>query len=1207
MAQRESPDIERVKSKREAVECRTFQKCFSDLADGITDPGRLANQLYSRDLIGPHLRTEAQKPAIAEQLKIEMLLSAVENKIVTSPTTKFREFLDILQDEPSLQHLATRLEDTQHELSGQGTTHAPPSTPCLPLAFSTTQPSPSSVPTAPGSCPCPHPQLFPVSPMSLCASYLQTMDVNPFFSLPPAKRHCKDNVLQPQDFLERTFDGFHPTSFGHSHAHFAQPITPPYNSDYQTSVEHRHVHFTQSTTPYNSGGQSCAVDTYASYLKSVYTREKLPIYDKWPQVKSKKYINLALIEKEDITKQEVDQFTRATIYGNIDDIKKSKRAIDIGQIAQLSDGSQPKCILVEGAPGVGKSTFAWKLCRKWGKRKLLQQYMLVVLLRLRDKSVRTAKKVSDFFRYHQHDTQQAAVEEIQHAGGKGVLLLFEGYDELPEELRTVNSVFLDVITGKELPEATILITSRPWASEFLNREYKRCISQHIQILGFTKDNIHSYLESTTANDSPLLADLERYISCYPHIVSMMYSPLNCAIVVEVYRNTRNDKTIVPKTMTELYSSLVRSLLLRYLYDHPVHSKKRWWLHSFNDLPQDVYQQLCELGRIAYEGILHGQQVIFSDLPEDFETLGLMQSASEMYVDEGAAVSYNFLHLTLQEYLAAFHLSQQPIKEQIRHYEGYQFTREWLRFSNKPESDCRFYIVLRFLSGITKFREYPSEVVDICVEVERPYVEFDDESCSESDDGSTSVVEFDSDDESTSVVVVNFTTLHWLFEAQDNDIIAKLLWTSNVQLNTVLGYNDVVTPFDCFVLGYCVSHSNCTWKIDIRYMPDQKKGLGDEEVEMLVRGAVDEETHCTGGFSTIDLSKNGITSEGVKYLSTFPNQMINKLEVLYLSDNSLDSESCPALAQLIPHAPHLKRLDLSNNPNIGQGMAVSLITSMIAHDSLEMLFLDKTGIGVEDCQVLSKLLLSSKSLKKLDIGGNNLPLEAVELVVSGHLHNTTLEYLSMNNSQFSLQNTISLASVLRTNHTLVRLNLSQCNIDSDGACQLACALCTNDTLQTLDLSDNPTDVKGATAFAEMLQTNHTLVDLNLRQCNIDLDGAYQLANALHTNDTLQNLYLQYNPIGLSGASSFAEMLIENESLKLLDLHSDSIGGELGSVILIDSLQQNTTLETLVLPILHVLDITESGMILDSRVTSNPNDPVEAAKVLMHCMNKVNEST
>ena len=349
--------------------------------------------------------------------------------------------------------------------------------------------------------------------------------------------------------------------------------------------------------------------------------------------------------------------------------------MDIGEIAQLPDGSQPKCILVEGAPGVGKSTFAWKLCRKWGKGKLLQQYKLVVLLKLRDKIVRAAKNISNLFQYRDHQIQQVAVAEIEETWGKGVLLLFEGYDELPEKLRTESSVFLDVIIGRELPEATVLITSRPWASEFLHRDYKGRISQHIEILGFTKDNIQAYLEITIRDDPALLVGLKKYISCYPHINSLMYIPLNSAIVVEVYRNSRKDETLVPKTMTELYSSLVRSLLLRHLLDHPVHGKKRnWRVRSFSDLPQDVYQQLCELGRIAYEGIPHDQQVIFSDIPEDFETLGLMQRVQELYVDEGAAVSYNFLHLTVQEYLAAFHLSQQPVEKQIEHLKEYQKTK-----------------------------------------------------------------------------------------------------------------------------------------------------------------------------------------------------------------------------------------------------------------------------------------------------------------------------------------------------------------------------------------------------------------------------------------------------------------------------------------------------------------------------------------------------
>jgi len=846
----------------------------------------------------------------------------------------------------------------------------------------------------------------------------------------------------------------------------------------------------QSTTPYNSGMQFSAVNIYASYLKSIYLREKLPVYDKWPQVKSKKYINLALIEKEEIKKPEAVHFMRATIHGNIDDINKSKRATDISQIAQLPDGSQPKCVLVEGAPGVGKSTFAWKLCRNWGKGKLLQQYQLVVLLRLRDKTVRAAKNISNLFQYRQCHVQKTAVEEIQRTWGEGVLLLFEGYDELPEELRSNSSIFLDVITGRELPEATVLITSQPWASEFLHRECKRHISQHIEILGFTKHNIQLYLERTIPDDDPLLlADLKEYISYYPHINSLMYIPLNSAIVVEVYRNSRKDETVVPKTITELYSSLVRSLLLRHLLDHLEHGKKRRWrVRSFSDLPQDVYQQLCELGRIAYEGILHNQQVIFYDLPEDFETLGLMQCAPELYADEGASVSYNFLHLTLQEYLAAFHLSQQPVEKQI----------ERLIDCNKLDiydhRHHKFHMVLRFLCGISKFNGYPSKELNTLCVVERRDV-FDsasDDSTSESGDDQDHIKPHPCYDASV-VGVVTFDTLHWLFEAQDNCVIAKLLGSSNIE---IFEYEcNQVSPFDCFVLGYCVSHSNCTWKINL---PDCN--MGDEGVRMLVQGVL-EETHCMGCISEISFSENGITSEGVKRLLSFPKQLIYRLEKLKLRDNKLDSLSCVALAHLIPHVPHLKKLYLFDNPNIGKGGTLPLIRSLTAHKSLEKLWLYNTGIGVEDCRALSELLSSSTSVEWLDISWNDLPPEAVELIINGLYGNTTLKQLIITDSHFSLQNTISLSSVLKTNHTLVHLSLGQCNIDSDGACQLASALCTNDKLQLLNLRHNPIEIKGATAFAKMLLKNKSLKKLYLQDDSIGEEGTQKLIDSHSTTVTL----------------------------------------------------------------------------------------------------------
>ena len=76
-------------------------------------------------------------------------------------------------------------------------------------------------------------------------------------------------------------------------------------------------------------------------------------------------------------------------------------------------------------------------------------------------------------------------------------------------------------------------------------------------------------------------------------------------------------------------------------------------------------QFCEICEIAYTGIMSAEtELIFQDIPNDFDSLGLMQTCPELYVDRGASVSYNFLHLTLQEYLAAYHISQQSRDEQV---------------------------------------------------------------------------------------------------------------------------------------------------------------------------------------------------------------------------------------------------------------------------------------------------------------------------------------------------------------------------------------------------------------------------------------------------------------------------------------------------------------------------------------------------------------
>ena len=413
-------------------------------------------------------------------------------------------------------------------------------------------------------------------------------------------------------------------------------------------------------------------DQYASYLRAVYTSKKVPTYSKWPPSSSKKFIHLAVVRKEIVSKKEADECTWATIHGTeIDEIYQKKEAVDFSRVGKMKDGSLAKLILVEGAPGIGKTTFAWEVCRKWANGEILQEYGLVVLLRLRDKRVREAKTSFDLFHHPNPELSSAVGNEILYHEGESVLLLYEGYDELPRKLQEQQSIFLDVLHKNYLPHATILITSRPSATEYLRWEFKQQISQHIEILGFTKDDILSYV-CDVMEDEQVCTDFFQYLKCYPYIRGMMYVPLNAVIVTEVYKSSQQSpEKFVPTTMTELYTALTRSLLLRYLHSHSEYGQQKWHLKGFRDLPKELYKQFCDVTAVALKGMIE-DTFVFDDLPHDFNTLDLMQSVPELYVEQGALVSYNFFHLTLQEYLAAVNISQQPVEKQIEFFQTSSF-------------------------------------------------------------------------------------------------------------------------------------------------------------------------------------------------------------------------------------------------------------------------------------------------------------------------------------------------------------------------------------------------------------------------------------------------------------------------------------------------------------------------------------------------------
>ena len=319
---------------------------------------------------------------------------------------------------------------------------------------------------------------------------------------------------------------------------------------------------------------------YINYVKTLYQQsvvEKRLNATKWPPTPSTLYINLVCADRTTrVSKEYADECTKAMVHdGSVDMILKQERSIDFIDIAKDVPASEKKVILVEGAPGVGKSTFSWEFCRRWERGEIAQHYELVLLLRLRDKEMSKAKSLSDLLHHPSKAVVQAVEDELIATLGANTLIILEGFDELPSICRTQSSVFLRLING-ELPHATVLVTSRPWATQVINRECRHRIFQYIEILGFTSKQIEQYVtsvfteEGKPANDKARenIGELMLYIKTYPQLKACMYIPLNAAIVVSVYQESKAGKYILPKTLTELYSALTQALLLRYLYGHP---------------------------------------------------------------------------------------------------------------------------------------------------------------------------------------------------------------------------------------------------------------------------------------------------------------------------------------------------------------------------------------------------------------------------------------------------------------------------------------------------------------------------------------------------------------------------------------------------------------------------------------------------------------
>ena len=683
---------------------------------------------------------------------------------------------------------------------------------------------------------------------------------------------------------------------------------------------------------------------YKQFLKICY-RQPLPDDDKLLTTASKHYIELAVISKKGITRKQADEFTRKSLHGLTEEILREKAPIALDHILKPREDGRPiRCVLVEGAPGIGKSTLAWEVCHKWEELESVSQFELVVLVRLREKKAQEARCLDDLLPCD----ATTNIKELLAAIGIGddMLIVCDGFDELPREQRQEGSVYIDLLKGRLLAEATIIVTSRPSVSAELWSLCQHNIDRHLEVIGFTREDIKRFAESVFSGD--ILAGFLSYITSNPPIYGMMYIPLNAVFVALIYQDSYDTDMPFPTTMTQLFDALTRGLIRRHLVStHRVSSEycmppSLQRTEDISKLPPVVAQQLLQLAKVAYESLCM-KRFVFTDLGEDFVHLGIMKKTTSVNVCTGPGCSYSFLHLTLQEYLTALHIA-------IVNPSGFELVK-WLEEGS---------VVVRFLAGMYRHDDYHSHPV---------YQELVQLLASEGLQLVHCAYECPS--------IMDSVKVDYSYHAYDT-----------IDVRPVVG-------FDWYATGYCISHFDERWGLVM-------DNVSEENIDLLMKGLRSSHSSIAKGrILSLD-----ITGSSLSVISTL--REFSRLRRLRLLRVNIDHDDLVILQQLIAPGSELEFLCIDNiNSQISSLLISTLFqpsslqeldlftyetineTQLLPHGNTN---LKKLGIYGNSLYPLAALIMNITSLTYLGISylrDSDLPV-LTNIVQSHH----TLEVLDI---------------------------------------------------------------------------------------------------------------------------------------------------------------------------------------------------------------------
>ena len=439
--------------------------------------------------------------------------------------------------------------------------------------------------------------------------------------------------------------------------------------------------------PVSSANLPSDVQRYIDILKEGYRKQPVVAND-WPlKVGTKYFGRLVLVNENDsISQAEHHSYSWYMLRGHVDKIPNicGYEKVTAKTMLRCNADFSSRRLVVDGPPGIGKTTLCRKLLNIWSnKTSKSQDYELVLYCPLRDSTIAKATEIANLFMYKNHQVSKV-VDWITDREGKGLLIIFDGWDELSKKLRK-SSLVTDIVCGKQLLHCSVIITSRTYATySLLNIVDNVLISQHIHVIGFDTNEIEKVIEDALSHDPNLAKCLIQDLVVRNDVLSLCYIPLVCSMVILVYRKLRGN---LPTTLSELYENFILQTIKRHVKKASDDLEPQS-LGSLNNLSSSLNKCLEELGEFAFLSLkketnkmrFYSSQMQLLDNAKKENFLGMMTTIIDF--DEEW---YQFIHLSIQEFLAAWWIAKYEKTEEI--------------FRNCFEDD-HFRLCLRFVAGLT---------------------------------------------------------------------------------------------------------------------------------------------------------------------------------------------------------------------------------------------------------------------------------------------------------------------------------------------------------------------------------------------------------------------------------------------------------------------------------------------------------------------------